>query len=321
MILHHLLSITFALIIDRLIGDPPTWPHPVKMIGSLILRLERFLNKGKHRKAKGTVLLVLILVSVFLVTWGIVLAAYQIHSILGIVVEAMLIATTIAQKGLKEAALGVYQPLKDGDMEKAKQRVSMIVGRDTANLDESEITRATVETVAENCSDGITAPLFWACIGGAPLAMAYRAVNTCDSMVGYKNEQYLYFGWASARFDDVVNWIPSRLTGFCMMMANRSAVLSKGQALSQLRQEAKKHPSPNSGWGEAAAAILLGVQLGGVNYYKGIKSERERMGQAIHQLQKEHIIQTNRIMAHTVWLFFILLWIGGGSIALTSTWS
>ncbi|MBD1221963.1 adenosylcobinamide-phosphate synthase CbiB [Virgibacillus halodenitrificans] len=321
MILHNLLSITFALIIDRLIGDPPTWPHPVKMIGSLILRLERFLNKGNHRKAKGIVLLVLILVIVFLVTWGIVLAAYQIHSILGIAVEAMLIATTIAQKGLKEAALGVYQPLKDGDMEKAKQRVSMIVGRDTANLDESEITRATVETVAENCSDGITAPLFWACIGGAPLAMVYRAVNTCDSMVGYKNDQYLYFGWASARFDDVVNWIPSRLTGFCMMMANHSNILSKRQALSQLRQEAKKHPSPNSGWGEAAVAILLGVQLGGVNYYKGIKSERERMGQAIHQLQKEHIIQTNRIMTHTVWLFFILLWIGGGCIALTSTWS
>ena len=147
--------------------------------------------------------------------------AYQIHPLVGIIVEGILMATSIAHKSLKDAALEVYDPLQKEDYRNARLKLSYIVGRDTEQLGESEIVRGTVETVAENTSDGVTAPMFWAWIGGAPFALLYRAINTCDSMVGYKNDKYSEFGWASARMDDVVNWIPSRLTGFIMLWANR----------------------------------------------------------------------------------------------------
>lgn len=320
MVIHHLLSITLALVIDRLIGDPPSWPHPVRWIGSLITWLDRRLNKGGGRITKGIILLVVIGIIVFSITVVLVYSAYQFHIFAGIAVESAIIATTIAQKDLKKAAHHVYQPLKKGDIIKARQQVSMIVGRDTGGLNEGEITRATVETVAENISDGITAPLFWALIGGAPLAMVYRAVNTCDSMVGYKNDRYGQFGWASARFDDLLNWMPSRITGFCMILVSSSTLVTKKQTVSDLKHEARKHPSPNSGWGEAAIALVLGVQLGGVNYYQGIKSERAVMGGAYKDLQKDHILDAISIMNRSVVLFLILLWIGGGCYAAAFTW-
>ncbi|WP_010530003.1 adenosylcobinamide-phosphate synthase CbiB [Lentibacillus jeotgali] len=320
MLLYHLISITLALIIDRMIGDPPSWPHPVRWIGSFIAWLEYRLNIGGQRKAKGGMLLIAVMLTVFSVTSLLVWAAYHIHSIAGVAVESAIIATTIAQHDLKKAAMNVYHPLKDGDITAARLQVSMIVGRDTHKLKESGVTRATVETVAENISDGITAPLFWALFGGTPLAMVYRAVNTCDSMVGYNNERYHDFGWASARFDDMVNWLPSRITGVCMIAVCSSSFLTKRQALHMLKTEAAKHPSPNSGWGEAAVALLLGVQLGGTNYYQGIKSERAVMGLPQKDLQKGHIQGAITIMERSVGLFLILLWIGGGCYAIASTW-
>ncbi|MFD1360082.1 adenosylcobinamide-phosphate synthase CbiB [Lentibacillus salinarum] len=320
MLIYHLFSITLALIIDRMIGDPPSWPHPVRWIGALISWLERRLNKGVLRKAKGVILLIIVMMAVFSITCLVVWGAYQIHAIIGIAAESVIIATTIAQNDLKKAALNVYQPLKDGDMPTARQRVSMIVGRDTQILDASGITRATVETVAENVSDGITATLFWAFFGGAPLAMVYRAVNTCDSMVGYKNERYRQFGWASARFDDLVNWVPSRVTGVCMIAVCPSPFMTKRQTFHALKIEAGKHPSPNSGWGEAAVALLLGVQLGGTNYYQGIKSERAVMGLPQKDLHKRHIKAAISIMERTNGFFLILLWLGGGCYAIASTW-
>ncbi|MGP4106753.1 adenosylcobinamide-phosphate synthase CbiB [Virgibacillus sp. L01] len=320
MIIHHLLSISLALMIDRIIGDPPSLPHPVRWVGSLISRLERYLNNGNTRKATGAFLLIVIGVTVFSMTFLIISGAYHLHFLAGITAEAVIIATTIAQNDLKKAAKKVYQPLKKEDIRTARCQVAMIVGRDTKHLNESEITRATVETVAENVSDGITAPLFFALIGGAPFAMTYRAVNTCDSMVGYKNERYSQFGWASARFDDVLNWLPSRITSFCMILGNRIPLKKKMQVFDELKQEAVKHPSPNSGWGEAAMALLLEVQLGGINYYQGIKSERAFMGRAIKDLQKEHILDAVSIMDRSVGIFFILLWIGGGCYAVAGTW-
>ncbi|MBP1969972.1 adenosylcobinamide-phosphate synthase [Virgibacillus natechei] len=320
MVVYHLLSITLALVIDRLIGDPPSWPHPVRWIGSLISWLDRRLNKGNGRVTKGILMLVVIGILTFSITLLIVYGAYQIHVFAGIAAESLIIATAIAGNDLKKAAHRVYQPLKKGDVREARQQVSMIVGRDTDGLNEGEITRATVETVAENISDGITAPLFWALIGGAPLAMMYRAVNTCDSMVGYKNERYGQFGRGSARFDDLLNWLPSRITGFCMIAASSSALVTKKQAAHDLKREARKHPSPNSGWGEAAVALLLNIQLGGTNYYQGIKSERAVMGRADKNLQKEHILDAISIMNRSVALFFILLWLGGGSYAVAFTW-
>ena len=188
---------------------------------------------------------------VLLLSYLIIAAAYQIHFLVGLVVESILISTTIAHKSLKDAAMDVYTPLEKGDIGHARLKLSYIVGRDTEHLAEGEIVRGTVETVAENSSDGVTAPIFWALIGGAPLALLYRAINTCDSMVGYKNDRYSDFGWASARLDDVVNLIPSRLTGFMMLLSNGPFDDNRKQAWEILFWDAKKHPSPNSGWCEA----------------------------------------------------------------------
>ncbi|MBB6447693.1 adenosylcobinamide-phosphate synthase CbiB [Bacillus benzoevorans] len=320
MIMQHLFAITMAFVIDFFIGDPPSWPHPVKWIGALIARLEKRWNKGKHQKGKGVLMLFVVLSIVLVLSWSACFLAYKIHPLAGIAVESILIATTMARKSLRDAAMEVYQPLEQDDLHEARKKLSYIVGRDTADLDESEIVRGTVETVAENTSDGVTAPMFWAFIGGAPLALLYRAVNTCDSMVGYKNERFAQFGWASARMDDVANWIPSRLTGFVMLLVNHPRKTTARAAWRILFRDAKKHPSPNSGWCEAAAAALLGVQLGGRNTYKGMVSNRALMGDPLHPLKRYDITKMNSILFSTVVGFLLLLWLGGVLFEMAVTW-
>jgi len=184
--IQHLIAITIAIVIDLIIGDPPSWPHPVKWIGTLIAWLDKRLNLGRNRKRKGIMMLILVLLAVFVPVLFVSWVAYQIHPLVGIIVEGFLMATSIAHKSLKDAALEVYDPLQKEDYRNARLKLSYIVGRDTEQLGESEIVRGTVETVAENTSDGVTAPMLWAWIGGAPFALLYRAINTCDSMVGYK---------------------------------------------------------------------------------------------------------------------------------------
>ncbi|MDR7077577.1 adenosylcobinamide-phosphate synthase [Neobacillus niacini] len=320
MIIYHLIAITFAYFIDMFVGDPPNWPHPVRWIGSMIAFFEKRLNHGKNKRLKGVVMLLFVLLIVVSTVLILVVISYLIHPFVGIAVESIVIATTIAQKSLKEAALEVYEPLGKGDLPLARTKLSYIVGRDTEALDESEIARGAIETVAENTSDGVTAPLFWAFIGGAPLAMVYRATNTCDSMVGYTNEKYKEFGWASAKWDDVMNWIPSRVTGILMLLGTKPLVLEYRRAWKILFRDAKKHPSPNSGWGEAAVAAILGIQLGGFNYYKGIVSNGAKMGEAINSIQAKHIILANHIMGKTVLLFILFLWIGGMTLEFAFTW-
>lgn len=320
MILNHLIALTFACIIDKLIGDPPNWPHPVRWMGALIHKLEQVLNKGRYRKLKGVIMLFIVLLAAGGITYLIIELFYEIHLIAGILAEGILIFTAIAQKSLKDAALEVYEPLTEGDMEEARLKLSYIVGRDTDRLDEPGIVRAAVETVAENTSDGITAPLFWAMIGGAPMALIYRAINTCDSMVGHRNERYIDFGWASAKVDDIANWIPSRLTSVCIMLTQKPEHSPYEEAWGILLRDAPKHPSPNSGWGEAAVAALLGVQLGGINFYKGVISNRATMGKPMVLLEKEHIIKSISIMNKTVFLFLLLLWTGGMFLDLAFTW-
>ena len=318
--IQHLIAITIAIVIDLIIGDPPSWPHPVKWIGTLIAWLDKRLNQGSNRKRKGIMMLILVLLAVFVPVLFVSWVAYQIHPLVGIIVESILIATSIAHKSLKDAALEVYDPLQKEDYRNARLKLSYIVGRDTEQLGESEIVRGTVETVAENTSDGVTAPMFWAWIGGAPFALLYRAINTCDSMVGYKNDKYSEFGWASARMDDVANWIPSRLTGFIMLWANRPQKTKVKKTWNILFRDAKKHPSPNSGWCEAAAAAILGVQLGGVNTYKGIISNRALMGDPLYQLERNDIIKMNLILSRTTFSFLLILWLGGVFIDMAVTW-
>lgn len=320
MILHHLAAITIAYIIDLLIGDPPDWPHPVRWIGTMITFFEKRWNKGKSKLWKGVGMLLFILLLVYFISFTLVLGGYWLHPFIGILVESIIISTTIAQKSLKGASLEVYQPLIDGDLAEARKKLSYIVGRDTASLNEGEIARGAIETVAENTSDGVTAPMFWALVGGAPLAMVYRATNTCDSMVGHMNERYKEFGWASAKWDDVMNWIPSRLTGMIMLLGKRPETTGLRKAWSILFRDAKKHPSPNSGWGEAAVAAILGIQLGGINYYKGIVSNRAKMGDPLQPIEAEHILIVNSILNNTVFLFLLLLWIGGMLFDLAVTW-
>ncbi|MDE5411995.1 adenosylcobinamide-phosphate synthase CbiB [Alkalihalobacterium chitinilyticum] len=312
-VMYHLIALSLAVVIDRIIGDPRNIPHPVVGIGKMISFFDCKLNGGERKKLKGFFFLLIIISSVFITTVVPVILAYFIHPWIGVIIEAIIISFAIAQRSLKEAAEEVLNPLNTGNIQQARLKLSYIVGRDTENLAESEIIRGTVETVAENTSDGVTAPLFFALIGGAPLAMLYRAVNTCDSMVGYKNEKYIDFGWASAKFDDVLNYIPSRLTGILMILCSGSfANQKKWHCFEILWKDAKKHPSPNSGWGEAAVASLLGIQLGGQNQYKGMISNRAKMGISTMPISSLHIKQAIQIMHNTVLSFVFTLWMIGG---------
>lgn len=308
----HILSIGLGLLLDRLIGDPPHWPHPVRWIGKFITKAEKKLNKGAHAFRNGFVLIALLIPFVFGIVFGIVWVAFSLHPVVGVTIEAVLIASGLAQKSLKDAAEEVYRPLVNKDFKAAREKLSWIVGRDTNHLGESEITRGVVETVSENTSDGVTAPLFWAFLLGAPGLWAYKTVNTCDSMVGHKNERFGKFGFASARLDDVLNFIPSRITGFLILLLTKNRrSLSIGERLREWVRDAPKHPSPNSGWLEAATAVQLGIELGGENSYNGVSSFRAKMGKPIYKLEAPHIKQTIIHMQIATWAFFILFALGG----------
>lgn len=309
-----LVMVAFAIVIDLIVGDPRSLPHPVVLMGRVISGYERLWNRGsaKQRQISGMVLTIIVVGGVWSVSWLLLVLLARLHPVLALLAELWLLSTTLAIKGLGEAARAVIKPLTQSDLPGARKALGMIVGRDTQNLDEAEITRGTVETVAENTVDGITAPLFFALIGGAPLALAYKAVNTLDSMVGYKNQRYADFGFASAKLDDAANWLPARLTVLCLWLAgliiSMSGVLPlrwKG-ALRGTCRDAPRHPSPNAGWPEAMVARLLGVQLGGTNYYQGVVSQRATLGEPLEVLQVKHITATVHLM-HGAWLLFMLL--------------
>nr|WP_106784494.1 adenosylcobinamide-phosphate synthase CbiB [Lysinibacillus timonensis] len=316
----HILAVVIGLVLDALIGDPPNWPHPVRWIGSFIARLTKWLNRGTTRFLKGVLLAIVVVTTVMAATFTILLIAYRVHLFVGLTVEAILIAIGLAQKSLKEAAMNVYDALVRGDMMEARTKLSWIVGRDTTQLDESEITRGVVETVSENTSDGITAPLFYAILFGATGLWAYKAINTLDSMVGYKNEQFMQFGKFSARLDDVANFIPSRITGYIILAftKNKTGRAFKNRFKSWLT-DARKHPSPNSGYLEAATAYQLGIRLGGFNTYHGVTSFRAYMGEPLEQLNRSHIQEAIRHMNIASILFTII--IGGVCIAISFAWS
>lgn len=298
-----LLLTAAAIVIDWIIGDPK-WPtHPVIWIGRLIRMLEKLLRRKEERRSArrvkgfGIILTVVTLILSFSIMLGITEVATWIHPWLGYAVSAWFISTTIAVKGLKEAAMLVYRPLAADNLEDARKYVGYIVGRDTAHLTPSEASRAAVETVAENTVDAFVSPILFALLGGAPLAMLYRAANTLDSMVGYRNERYVNFGWCSARTDDVLNYIPARLAGLMLTLA---AGLNKGMSAarswSSVRRFARRHPSPNSGIPESAVAGALGIELGGLNYYFGEPSERARMGWPLRTMEPYDIIRSVRLL-------------------------
>ena len=297
-----------AFFIDMLIGDPRSKFHPVVLMGNLISLLERFLYKvsdSNNRKLlKGGILTAIVISVTYIVGLAIVhLSGYVDVKPIRILVEAFALSFMISPRSLAEAGQELYSLLVSGDIEEARRKVGWIVGRDTDKLDEPEIVRATVETVAENTVDGIISPFFWYMLGGLPMAIAYRAANTMDSMLGYKNDKYLYFGRVSARLDDVVNYIPARLTALLFIASAIILRLDYKNAIAMMKRDANKHPSPNGGYAEATVAGALNIRLGGYNSYFGKISFREYMGDPLEVLAPRHILLTIRMMYTAAFLF------------------
>lgn len=297
-----------GLVFDLAIGDPPKMPHPVRWIGKLIQSQTELWNKGTMRKTRGMVMALAVVGTTMFVVTAILVVSYHVSLVFGILVEGILIGIGLAQRSLKEAAMAVYDPLVKGDFAEARVKLSWIVGRDTEKLDEDDIVRGVVETVSENTSDGVTAPLFYAFLFGAVGLWGYKAINTLDSMIGYKNEKYQDFGMFAAKLDDVANFVPSRLTGLLMVLGTKNeTTMSLGKRLKRWAQDAKKHPSPNSGYLEAATAVQLGVQLGGKNTYQGVPSYRATMGEKLVPLTKEHIATSVFHMRIATLLFTLVM--------------
>ncbi|HEY6008249.1 MAG TPA: adenosylcobinamide-phosphate synthase CbiB [Geobacteraceae bacterium] len=274
-----------AVLLDLLVGDPRWLPHPVVAIGRLIGALERGLRRLIANERGAGMFLLLLTVGITCGAAALLLAAAQaVHPALGMAVAVFFGFTSLAARSLHRESRLVADALTRGELTEARRFLSYIVGRDTADLDEAEIWRATVETVAENSSDGVIAPLCFLMLGGPVLALAYKAVNTLDSMVGYKNDRYLRFGWASARCDDLANWLPARLTGLLMAVVAPLAGLSAQGAWRVMRRDGRNHSSPNSGIPEAAAAGALGVQLGGTNRYFGVPVAKPTIGDPLNPL-------------------------------------
>jgi adenosylcobinamide-phosphate synthase len=271
-------ALALGAILDLLFGDPRWLPHPIRGIGMLIQYLERVLRRIPFEKAAGCVLVIGVLsivvsLVVLTVSWG------------GMLVGSYWIFTCIAVNSLYRESNIVITALRSGDIESARTLVSRLVGRDTQGLSEQEVTRAVFETVAENMSDAIVAPLFYLAIFGVPGMVGYKAVNTMDSMVGYKNELYIRFGWAAARLDDVVNYIPARITAALIVLSAAILRLRWRSAIHVVLRDAHLQPSPNAGYPEAALAGALGVQLGGVNYYFGRPVRKPFLGDSLEELQ------------------------------------
>ncbi|MFZ7102598.1 MAG: adenosylcobinamide-phosphate synthase CbiB [Peptococcaceae bacterium] len=301
-----------ALLIDLIVGDPPYVPHPVIYMGKLINLLEDFLyppeGSNLNKVFRGGLLVFIVICTVFAGSWVLLRLLAALHPILKTLASIWLISTTIAVKGLGEAGSRIRQLLVNKKIQEARKEVGLIVGRDTHNLDGKEIIRATVETIAENVVDAVTSPLLFAMLGGAPLALVYRAVNTMDSMLGYKNEKYLYFGKVAARVDDLFNLIPARLTGLVIVLISLILPGCSGvNSFKILRRDARRHPSPNSGFAESAVSGATGVQLGGLNYYQGIPSNRPHIGENITPLSTQSIKQTVGILYITALVWSCLL--------------
>lgn len=306
-----------AATLDYLIGDPWGWPHPVRVMGWLISHYTEFvLKQFSHpltRRLAGVILGIGLIISSGLVGWLIVQAAYKLHPLFAIVIETILLASCFAGKSLRTAAVEVLQPLATGQLEQARSKLSQYVGRDTEKLDKAEILRAILETVTENATDGIMAPLFYAIlgtflpsIGPLPLSLAYKAASTLDSMIGYRNEPYTHLGWFSAQLEDRLTWLPCRLTVLTLALLS-----GKPQTVWQLcRRDAIKDPSPNSGWSECAYAAVLGVQVGGINYYQGVAKEKPLLGNPIQPITPEKIYASLQLTRYSFlsWLSLAYLY-------------
>ncbi len=308
-----------------MVGDPHGIPHPIVWIGKLIARLDAALlgdipaekadpetrdKAAEHRKG---LLLVLIVITVTAVLTAIIMyTAYRISPVAGVIVEAILTCYLLAQTSLRRESMKVYRELKDGTLDSARKAVSMIVGRDTQVLDEKGVTKAAVETVAENFSDGVFAPMLYAAIGGPVLGLTYKAINTMDSMIGYKNDRYMWFGTAAAKLDDAANYIPARLSALLLIAA--SAVSGRDYNASRAfriwRRDRTNHKSPNAAQTESAAAGSLGLQLAGDAQYFGKIVRKPFIGDKTREIEAFDIVRVNRLMTAASFIGFALCMLG-----------
>ena len=298
-------AVVLGFLLDLAFGDPRWLPHPIRLIGWLIARIEQQIRAVLPKTSRGELLGGILLTTAVVglsggVSWWILhVAAVYLGKLPAYLLEVVMCYQLIAVKSLKAESMKVYRELQKGDLASARTAVSMIVGRDTEKLSPVEVVKAAVETVAENTSDGVAAPVFYLLIGGAPLGFCYKAINTLDSMIGYRNERYLSFGKFAAKLDDAVNFIPARLCALLMIAAAFFAGLDGPEAFRIWKRDRRNHKSPNSAQTEAACAGALGVQLAGNAFYGGVLSEKPTIGDARRMVIPSDIRLANRLMIVT----------------------
>lgn len=311
MIWYHIIAFFAGFILDLIFGDPYWLPHPIRLIGNLIGVLEKKWNRGNRRRVRGFFMVFTVCLLTVLVTFVLLAGIYLLHPAAGCVAESIMTYQILAAKCLKTESMKVYERLNRGTLDEARRAVSMIVGRDTDKLDEQGVTKAAVETVAENTSDGVIAPMLYLALGGPVAGFLYKAVNTMDSMTGYKNERYLDFGRTAAKLDDIVNFIPARISAFLMILAAYTGGrnFNGKEAYRIYRRDRRNHASPNSAQTEAVCAGALGIQLAGDACYFGKIVEKPYIGDSIRPVETEDIKRTNVLMYLTAFLcqFFCIL--------------
>ena len=294
------MEILIGFVIDFILGDPYNLPHPIRWIGNLIAGLDRLLyredDSDKTKFIKGMILAIIVLVVSVSLPLIILFLTYNVNKILGNIVEGVMCYYLIAPKSLKKESMKVCKELEKGNTQGARYAVSMIVGRDTESLDKKGISKAAVETVAENTSDGVTAPIMYIAVGGAGLGFLYKAVNTMDSMIGYKNDKYMYFGRFAAKLDDVLNYIPSRVTALFMIGASGILGYDFKSAFRIWKRDRRKHKSPISAQSEAVCAGALGLELAGDAYYFGKLVKKDTIGDNKREIEARDIKRVNNIM-------------------------
>ena len=309
---YHLMAFFMGFVIDCILGDPMGWPHPIRVIGNLISALTDFflekaenikdeVTRKRQKRTFGTYMVILVILISALVTAAILGLFYCINIWLGVLAEAVLTYYFLAMKSLYVESMKVYKALKGSSLENARYAVSMIVGRDTQQLDKTGVAKAAIETVAENTSDGVIAPMLYLALGGPVLGVIYKSINTMDSMVGYKNDKFIDFGRTAARFDDVVNYLPARISAWLMIAA--CIFLGKEYSIKNAsriyRRDRYNHASPNSAHTESVCAGALGIQLAGPASYFGKRVEKPYIGDSQRAVESEDIVRANRLMITT----------------------
>lgn len=318
-VIYHTIALAVGFLLDLIFGDPRWLYHPVCLIGNLISVLEKgirriFPKTNAGELAGGVVETILVCLFSFGVPAVLLSLLYGHFPVAGVILETFWCYQLLATRSLKDESMKVYDRLVNGTIEEARYAVSMIVGRDTQELTDIGVTKAAVETVAENCSDGVIAPMIYMAIGGAPLMFLYKGINTMDSMLGYKNDKYLYFGRCSAKLDDVANFFPARISGWLMVAAAFVCGMDGKNAAKIYRRDRRNHASPNSAQTEAAMAGALEVQLAGNAYYFGKLYEKPTIGDGIRPVEVEDIRRSNRLLYATAILGAVIFLLIGSAV-------